>query len=448
MEDFNTNKLVERFEHCLESRKMSFFDAEEFEDIILYYLDIYDLEYAERALKEAYKQYPNNLDLKTRELEFQLVNNKLKRSYDLIQELTSYNIENLDFYLCQAHYWSLRKFHKKAIFFYKKSLEFDEEHDFIYNSIGNEYFDLKDYSNALDNYIKALEYFPEDEFAFFSIIDCYDYLHKPKDAIRFVLDYIDKNPYNETAWYTLGQLYEEDDNYLKALEAFDYVIVINPKSIYGYMQKASCFEKLKKWKYAIDTYSESLEYDDTPAYTYYKIGQCYLKVKQRNQAFKAFVNSIHSDPQFEKSWYAIALFYEETTNYEEALFFGQEALKIDSKNTQYLKKVAYFEIILGKYEEATTRLKDLTLLEPFNYPNWIAYLETLTTIGEYEEVLKNSKKALQIHDKSELYYIISNSYFQLKKDTDGKKMLSLAIKKDSSILNEYLKTFPILQRYV
>ena len=43
-------------------------------------------------------------------------------SYDLIQELTSYNIENLDFYLCQAHYWSLRKFHKKAIFFYKKSI--------------------------------------------------------------------------------------------------------------------------------------------------------------------------------------------------------------------------------------------------------------------------------------------------------------------------------------
>ncbi len=446
-EDYNQD-LVERFEEALEKGKMIFFDSEEFDEIITFYLDIYDLEYAEKAIHEAFVQHPNNIDLKIRNLEFLLANNRLKTAWEIIEELRELQLENLDFMLCQGQYWSLRKFHKKAISFYKEALKFNEDEDFIYNCIGNEYFELKNYEKCIESFKKTLDYFIDDEFAFFSIIDCYLLLHQHKECAEFIKEYIDKNPYSDTAWYALGQHHLEQKKYWEAIYAFDYVTVINQKSVYGYIQKAECYEHLEKWELAIATYKESLEYDDTPAFTHYKIGNCYTKLGKVIRALKAYVKSIHIDPQFDKSWFEIAQFYENVGNFEEAYFFIKEALLIDYENTLYIKKAAYYEVHLGKLEEAVERFRELVQIEPNSYLNWIAYSEMLITLGEYEEAITINLNTLKSFEKGELHYQLAACYFYIHQNEKGELHLNLATSMQPELLDEESEKFPILKRFL
>ena len=56
----------------LENNEEVFFDTEEYEDIISYYLEIGDYQYAETAIKYAQKLYPDSINIKVRRLEFLL----------------------------------------------------------------------------------------------------------------------------------------------------------------------------------------------------------------------------------------------------------------------------------------------------------------------------------------------------------------------------------------
>lgn len=49
-DDFFHNELIVRFEAMIREGQIIYFDAEEFSDIIMYYLDLSDLDYANKAL--------------------------------------------------------------------------------------------------------------------------------------------------------------------------------------------------------------------------------------------------------------------------------------------------------------------------------------------------------------------------------------------------------------
>ena len=58
-QDFFSNSIL-KFESMLKSNKFLFFDVDEFESIIIYYLESGNTSLSNKALKMALKQYPNN----------------------------------------------------------------------------------------------------------------------------------------------------------------------------------------------------------------------------------------------------------------------------------------------------------------------------------------------------------------------------------------------------
>ena len=57
--DFFSNSIL-KFESMLKSNKFLFFDVDEFESIIIYYLESGNTSLANKAIKMASKQYPEN----------------------------------------------------------------------------------------------------------------------------------------------------------------------------------------------------------------------------------------------------------------------------------------------------------------------------------------------------------------------------------------------------
>lgn len=449
-EDFFNNELIEGFEQMLDNREYKYYDSEDLVEIIEFYIEVNDSEYAKRALDFAEKMHPENLDIKIKKIEYLLSINELKRSAKLIQELKDVAANELDYLLVQARFWGMKNMPRKAINFYEKALEIDdEETDFICNCIGNEYLNLDEVHSALIAFRRALKFNPENDYSFYSIIQCFEEIHNPDECIEFLKDFIDDNPYSEVAWLQLGMLYNHKKMYQEAINALDYVIAINPNSIAGHANKAVSLEELGDYNQAIETLEETLEYDDSPAVTHFKIGELYEKLEKPQKALKSYHIAIKEDPQLDKVWAKSAALYDKMGNLEEAEYYIHRAIELNADNSEYYTSSTYYSLKQMKFEEALKSLEKLVELKPLVFNTWFAYVETLIAIGEYEQAIAVLLTgALKNFNRAEFFYQLSNVYYLIDQDQLGNEALRNALSLDKNIKEMMIENYPILQEKI
>ena len=445
MEEFFENELVEKFEKMVENNEEFYFETEEFEEIIIYYLEIGDISYAEMATNYALKIHPNSIDLKTKKFEVLLELENYTQAKELMEELKEPSMENTDFLVCCAKYYSNLGNPRRAIEYCEKALELEEEENFLHNFIADEYVNLEDPFNALKHYKLALQFDPQDEYSLENVMYCYNQLNRSEEAIEFLNDYLDKYAFSETAWYEYGQFYFNRKNYEEAIKGFDYLLAINSESIGVYANKAACYEAMGEWQKAISIYEEMLDLEYTKSFTYYKIGLCYKENKQPVLALNSFQKSLRDDPQFYLSMMEQSYIYEDMGGMKEALHFAKEAVSLNENNLDYQKRLAFLYIDSGRFEESLECLKKLVDFEPQRFYNWYAYSEVLMLIGEFEEAISVLKKATKLHNRAELYYQLSNCYFQLNNQKEGRNILSIALGLDPNLLEDMQQKYPFIK---
>ena len=82
----------------MENNDEFYFDTEELEDIIVYYLELGDFNYADMAVNYGLKLHPNSLDIKIKRLEILLEWKSIIRRKELIDELKGASMEHTDFW--------------------------------------------------------------------------------------------------------------------------------------------------------------------------------------------------------------------------------------------------------------------------------------------------------------------------------------------------------------
>jgi len=445
LEEFFENELVEKFEKMVENNEEFYFETEEFEEIIIYYLEIGDISYAEMATNYALKIHPNSIELKTKKFEVLLELENYTQAKELMEELKEPSMENTDFLVCCAKYYSNLGNPRRAIEYCEKALELEEEENFLHNFIADEYVNLEDPFNALKHYKLALQFDPQDEYSLENVMYCYNQLNRSEEAIEFLNDYLDKYAFSETAWYEYGQFYFNRKNYEEAIKGFDYLLAINSESIGVYANKAACYEAMGEWQKAISVYEEMLDLEYTKSFTYYKIGLCYKEIKQPVLALNSFQKSLRDDPQFYLSMMEQSYIYEDMGGMKEALYFAKEAVSLNENNLDYQKRLAFLYIDSGRFEESLECLKKLVDFEPQRFYNWYAYSEVLMLIGEFEEAISVLKKATKLHNRAELYYQLSNCYFQLNNQKEGRNILSIALGLDPNLLEDMQQKYPFIK---
>lgn len=448
MEDFFENKLAKQFEEMIENDEERYFDSDDLEDIIIHYLELGDITFAEMAVNFGLKLHPNSVALKTKQLEVLLELHNYPMAKDLIRELKNIGTNTLDFLVCCAKYYSNLGNSKRAIEYCHKALDMKEEENFLHNFIADEYVNLEEPFKALRHYKIALKYDPQDDYALEQTIHCYTKLNKTEDALEFIKYYINEFPFSETAWFEYGQLQFNKKNYEEAIQGFDYLLAINSDSIGVYANKAACYEALKDWDKAIAVYEEILEIEYTKAYTYYKIGLCQKENQKPLKALKAFQQSLKEDPQFYLAMMEQSYLYEDMGSMKEALHFAKEATQLNPTNLDFQKRLAFLYIDAELFEESLACLKKIVELEPSRFYNWYAYSEVLMLIGLYPEAISTLKQALKIHHRAELFYQLSNAYFNIQKILEAQENLAIAFRMEPSLAEDMLQKYPFIQEEI
>ena len=133
MEEFFENELSKKFEEMMENSEHLYFDSEEIENLVIFYLEMGDTHFAETAVNYGLKLHPNSIELKVKQLEVLLDLHRNAQARQLIDELEPSCSETTDYLVCCAKYFSNNGNPKKSIDYCLKALELEEEENFLHN---------------------------------------------------------------------------------------------------------------------------------------------------------------------------------------------------------------------------------------------------------------------------------------------------------------------------
>ncbi len=444
-EEDDYNVSLSRFESMLKTNKVFFFDSEEFEEIILHYLDMGKASLAKKALKLALEQHPKSTGLKLVQIEMLIYDDKLDAADKMLNELYAIEPHNEEIYIQKANIYSKRDQHEKAIEELEKALQFTDDYADVYNLMGMEYLFMDNLELAKHNFIKCLEVDIEDQSALYNVVYCFEFLDQQKDAIAYLEKYIEKNPYSEIAWHQQGRLSYSIKNYENALRCFDYATLIDEQFIGAFMEKGKSLEKLKRFEEAIEAYERTIELEDPTSYALLRIGKCHEKLGHKAEAIKFYNQTVHEDPLLDKGWIAITDFYIRLKNYQKALFYVNKALAIDNENQLYWKRYATINRQMNFYEEAEFGYRKAVEFGDANLDTWLFWVDILQFLGEFDSAIQTLLQASEFFtDEYEIEYRLAGMYYMLQQNDKGKFHLAngLRLNSNNRILLEEL--FPVV----
>ena len=444
-EEENYNLSLSKFESMLKTNKVLFFDSEEFEEIILHYLDTGKTALAKKALKLALDQHPKSTGLKLVQIEMLIFEDKLDIAEKLLNELYAIEPNNEEIYIQKANICSKRDQHEKAVDYLKLALKFTDDYADVYNLIGMEFLFMDNLELAKDSFIKCLEEDVEDQTALYNVVYCFEFLDQNTEAIAYLNLYIDKNPYSEIAWHQKGRLHYGLKEYDEAIRAFDYATLIDEDFLGAYMEKAKAYERLKEYEKAIESYKRTIELDDATSYALLRIGKCHEKLGNTAFALKFYNDTVHEDPLLDKGWIAITDFYVRQDNFQKALFYVNKALAIDNQNKLYWKRYATINKQMNFFEEAEFGYRKAVEFGDTELDTWLFWVDLLQFLGEFDGAILTLLQATEFYPESnEIEYRLAGLYFMTQDNVKAKFHLSngLRLNFDNYIILEDL--FPIV----
>lgn len=422
-EDYNLS--LSKFESMLKTNKVFFFDSEEFEEIILHYLDMGKASLAKKALKLGLEQHPKSTGLKLVQVEMLIYDEKLDMAEKLLNELYSIEPNNDEIFIQKANIYSKRDNHTKAVELLEQALKFTDDFADVFNLMGMEYLFMDNLEKAKESFIKCLEEDIEDQSALYNVVYCFEFLDQNIEAIEFLKGYIDQNPYSEIAWHQKGRLYYGLKDYENAVRAFEFATYIDDEFLGAFMEKGKALERLKKYEEAIESYQRTIDLDDPTSYALLRIGKCYERMGNKAEAIKYYNKTVHEDPLLDKGWIAITDFYVRQKNYQKALYYVNKALAIDNQNKDYWKRYATINKAMNFYEEAEYGYRKAVEFGDFQLDTWLFWVDLLQFLGEYDSAIQTLQQASEYFpDQYEVEYRLAGLHFMLGDDKKGISHLS------------------------
>ena len=409
------NYAVSKFESMLKENNILFFDVDEFEEIVEYYVEYGRISKAKRALEIGLSQHPDASSLKLLNAEQLVFEDRLEEASEILNELLVLEPMNAEVHAQQANLYSKMNKHHRAIELLQYALTLTDDVSNIYALIAMEYLYIEDYTNAKNYFIKCLEQDPQDYTALQQLVFCYEVLGDVQEATSFLNHYLDQNPYCEVAWYYLGRLYLAIGDYKNALRCLDFAIISDDTFTGAYFEKARVLEMMEDYEKAIENYKITLTLDDPSALAYLHIGRCYEKMRNDAKAEEYYFRATHEDPQLDKAWITLADFHYLRHNHAKALKYIKKVLTFDSNEPYYWRRYAELNYYhFQNLKEAEYGYRKAVQNGDYSYTTLIEWIDLLLLSQKYREALSIIADIVQIYPHElENYYRIALAYYGL-----------------------------------
>ena len=443
------NHSISKFESMLKTNSFLFFDSNEYEEIIVYYIEIGNIFLAKKAISLASKQYPDSTILSLLHIEVLLLNNEVVKAEQIALKIYEIDPLNPEILIQKAKIYSKKKNHVKAIELLE---EIKENSDLYYDAlslIGKEYLFIDDFENAKNIFMKCLKQDDFDYSVLNNILYCFDSIGDSKSTIKYLNSFLETNPYSEIAWHQLGKEYVKDKRYEEALSAFDFAIISDDSFVGAYIEMAKILEKLNRINEAIEKYEISIGINQPTTFALYRIGRCHYKLGNNDLALSYFIQTIEEDPIHDKAWMSIAIIYYNKNDFNESKNNLLKALEIDSDKIKYWELYAKINVKIDNFEEAELAIKEILSLGKLDVNTLTFLTQTLIKIPKNESLIKGLLKSINLFPKSaenEINYLLSAIYFKILDNENAISHLKKAYFYNPAKYNYFKKLFPVIPK--
>jgi uncharacterized protein (TIGR02996 family) len=438
---------VRRFNELSSQDQSIYFDVNDFEEIIEYY--VYESNYKEslQIAEYACQLHPTSTSLMLKKAQLLAAVNKEKHALELLSVVENLEPTNHEIFLTKGAIYSQLRNYEKAIEEYNKAVGESDEPDYVYCNIAFEYENLGNYDKTIEYLSKALELNPDNDLAMYEAAYCFDLLSLNEESIKFFTRLIDRHPYSVEAWFNLGLSYINAELYEKAMEAFDYALAIEPdhhSSLFhsGYAQSlvGNHAEAIKIYHSLLDK-----EGDDTDSMIHYYIGECYEKLEDYVNARKYYRKASRLNEAITDAWIGLGVCENELGNPKSAIKHILKGLEMDPDNTAYLCILADIYYQQGMIANGSSYYDKAIASSPDEESIRIDYADALAEQGEYDQAAEVIKKGIeQIAPTPAMFYRMAAFLYIKGKNKDGAFFLEEALSMDFDKHHGMFEQYPQL----
>ena len=378
-QDFFSDSII-KFESMINSNKFLFFDSEEFESIIIYYLESGNSSMANKAIKMAIEQYPKNTSILLLKVEALIFENNIREAEKIIDSLYEIDRNNSEIIIQKSRILSKRKKHSKSINLLKKISKDCEFYSDALVMIGKEYLFIDNFENAKEKFKEYIKNHQLDYAVLNNLLYCFDALGNTDNTINYLNDFLEENPYCEVAWHQLGKQYLKKELFKEALTAFDFAIISDDSFVGAYLEMGKVLEKLNKINQAIEQYEIVTKIDEPNPFALYRIACCHNKLGNIELAISYYNKTVEEDPIHDSAWMSLATSYYKQKDYLEAKNHLIKAIEIDSENIKYWELYCKINLDLNNNEEVEISFKEILSLGNLSLSTLIFLTKTLIQI--------------------------------------------------------------------
>ena len=445
-EDDVTKEAVARFEEMLEEHHTRYFDAEEFELIIDYYVQHDDLERSRQAVDIALEQHPDDNILKIKNARQYLVENQPRKALKLLQE-TEDSHDDPDYYLTLGGCYAALGKPKIAIDTYLKALPFfeEEEKSELYHAIGFSYQELYQFHNAIPYHKKSLET-AADPFYFSGtmseLTECYVKSGAIDEGLEYLRQRIEDDPHEVDSWSAMGDIYRLTEQLEQAIDMYEFALAIDPMNLQANMNLANVYYDLNRFKEAIDSLHEALSHHVNTAMIHASIGDCHYRMNQFIDAKNEYLMALQLDDQLPEAWSGLGYVNSDTGDSKKALKCFQKAYSIDPNNDDHLFNLASEYWKINEKEKALDCLLEIEKKQPNDTDLYFCLGDLLADMDRYDEAISYLHLGLQRTNNPTLRYLLAFLHLERGERQQALFHLEIALEEYPDYYKEFLEFNP------
>lgn len=446
-EDDLTKEAVSRFEEMLEDRHSRYFDAEEFEMIIDYYIQHDDLKHSRQAVDIALEQHPDDNILKIKNARQYLVENHPQKALDLLQE-TEDSHDDPDYYLTLGGCYAALGKPKTAINTYVKALPFFEEDEKseLYHAIGFSYQELLQYQKAIPYYKKSIETTTDPYYIICTLLElteCFIEAEAYDEGINYLQQRIEDNPHEVDSWASLGDIYRLTDQPEQAIDMYEFALAIDPTHLRANLNLANVYYDLNRFKEAIDSLQEALSHQVNTAPIHTSLGDCYYRMGQFIDARSEYNTALQMDDLLPEAWSGLGYVNSDTGDSLKALNCFQKAYNLDPYNDDHLYNLASEYWKTNEKEKALECLLEVEKKQPDDVDLYFCLGDLLADMDRYDEAISYLHLGMQrTNNDPSLRYLLAFLHLERGERQLALYHLEIALEEDLEYYKEFLDFNP------
>jgi tetratricopeptide (TPR) repeat protein len=364
--DIDDDILIQKYETLLYNKESMYFDIEEFDIIISYYVSESRYADALEALIRAELCYPDDIELALHKIRIMMYLDNFDRAFELLLSLEDKSYDLFEINLYKGHIYTLNDEIENAVQEFELALEKNPDfEDVELQYIPNILIDQKYYEEAIPFLHRFIDAGICTAQMFLNIGRCYEQIGEPEKAEKYYEKSLDEDPFNEKTWVTLGILHLNTNNAQKALEAFEFALSINSDSQIVSLCKAAALIQSGEHDKATECIMDVLAKAPDDANALFSLGECYEQTQNLEEAEHCYAKAIMEEYDFAMPYWGLSKLLYAQGDVEAAIRVINKAIELEPDNEEYLyfRGQCFISIISNKDDLLETILQNSYILK-------------------------------------------------------------------------------------